>query len=75
MNKCKHEIFQTNVAVNRLTDEQGNVTSYLAEIEIHCKQCMAPFEFIGLPKGMSPGYPTTDLEGIELRQPIKPVTL
>lgn len=75
MAKCEHKNFITSVGVNRLTDNDGNVISFSANIEIHCKDCMTPFEFIGLPYGLSPSYPTTDIERVELRQPIKPVKL
>lgn len=75
MAKCKHENFITNIRVNRLTDNDGDVNGFSADIEIHCKDCMTPFEFVGLPYGLNPNYPTTNIERVELRQPIKPVKL
>lgn len=75
MANCEHKNFKANVAVNRLTNEKGLVTSYSADIEIHCEQCMMPFQFVGLPNGLSPSYPTVSIEGTELRQPIKPIKL
>jgi hypothetical protein len=73
--KCEHKNFVTNSIVNRLTNESGEVKSYSVDLEIHCLDCMTPFEFIGLPYGLNPSYPTTNIERVELRQPIKPITL
>lgn len=72
---CKHEQFMTESKVFRLTDDvdSDKITGYCADITIHCSQCMKPFQFIGLPMGLSKSYPTTCPEGIELRVPIKPV--
>lgn len=75
MAKCEHKNFKSNVKVGRLTNEEGKVTGYHASVEIHCTECMTPFQFMGLPLGINPSYPTTDIEGIELRQPIKPIEL
>jgi hypothetical protein len=71
---CKHESFKSEVKVNRLTETEGGpVTGYLAEIEITCADCFKPFEFIGLPGGLLNGKPTTNVDGNELRVPIKPL--
>lgn len=74
IDNCKHERFMTESKVTRLTDvEGGEVTGYSIDIQVHCSDCMKPFQFIGLPMGMSPTYPTTCPEGVEARMPIKPV--
>ncbi len=71
---CKHEKFQANSRVGRLSEvEGGPITRYVIEIQVHCVECMMPFQFVGLPGGVSPNYPTTCVEKIEARMPIKPI--
>lgn len=71
---CEHKIFKAQVNVARLTesDESEVVTGYRADIEITCAECFMPFVFVGVPGGYSPGYPTVNVEGDELRVPIRP---
>ena len=75
MAKCEHKNFKSITKVGRITNDAGEVYRYTADIEIHCEDCMMPFQFVGLPNGLSPNYPTANIEGTELRQPIKPITL
>lgn len=71
---CKHETFQVDAKVARLTKEEGgDVTGYSMDIEVCCKDCHMPFRFIGLPGGYSPSYPTVDFEQIQARMPIAPI--
>lgn len=75
MNDCKHEIFECQCSVGRLTDGYpGPVTGYMVDIHIKCVQCGIPFEFIGVPGGYSPGQPMVNFDATELRAPIKPST-
>ena len=55
------------------TPDDPTVVAYYAEIKVWCLACKKPFEFIGLPMGMSPGQPRTSVDGQEARMPIKPV--
>jgi hypothetical protein len=72
MDKCEHQNFRADVAVGRLSqDEGGPVTHYCAEIKVICTECNLPFESIGLPLGSSAYRPTVSIDGLELRAPIR----
>lgn len=74
---CHHHDFESNVSVFRLTNnEHPNAipTGFNAEVRIRCIHCKQEFEFIGLPYGMSPAYPTMSADNKEARLPIKPCT-
>lgn len=49
---CPHESFAAQVNCIRLTDGDGVVTGYVAELHVHCDQCRRQFQFLGL----EPGY-------------------
>lgn len=68
---CVHPGFITGSKVERLTNKDGEVTSWIAEIEIYCAECYRPMLFKA-PMGMSPSHPTTSVERDELRIPIEP---
>ncbi len=71
---CLHEKFQSNCRIGRLTEvESGPVTSYTMDVEVHCAECMMPFQFIGLPGGVNPSFPTVSADNLEARIPIKPL--
>lgn len=70
---CEHLNFKVEAKVGRLTDESGKVTNYTCDLEVHCADCYHPFEFIGLPGGVNPSFPTVNFDNTELRAPIKPV--
>lgn len=71
---CEHKNFKSEVKVYRLTEvENGPVTGYTADIEIVCAECHMPFVFVGVPQGVSPAHPTSNIDGNELRAPIKPL--
>lgn len=76
MQDCKHEIFQCNADITRLTDgdDPEKVTGYSADIRVKCVQCGLPFEFVGVPGGYSPGQPMVNFDATELRAPIRPST-
>ena len=70
---CEHKNFHCHAAVARISDvEGGPITQYCATIEIHCVDCKKPFEFVGLPCGLTPYRPTVGIDGLELRAPIVP---
>lgn len=70
---CAHENFSVSAGVFRLSQKVGGpITHYTAEIVIRCSQCGAYFEPQGLPIGLNPYAPTTDLAGQTLNLPIMP---
>lgn len=71
---CEHKNFKVQAKVTRLTESEDSkiVTGYHLDVEVFCTDCFKPFEFIGLPHGYSPGYPTINIEATECRMPIKP---
>lgn len=70
--ECKHENFQSHVMVNRLTDDDGNITNFHADVKIICAECCMPFVFKGMAIGLSPHKPMMSLDGEEARLPIEP---
>ncbi len=71
---CTHLNFFSDVKVCRLTEvEGGPVTGYSMDVQVYCKDCMRPFQFIGLPYGYSPSKPMMSMDATEARMPIKPV--
>lgn len=75
MEACEHENFQVVANIARCTrsDDDPTVVVYYCELRVHCTVCDKPFEFIGLPMGLSPGQPRCSVDGTEARMPIKPV--
>lgn len=72
---CKHEQFYCTANVFRLheeDDETKDVKSYSMDVKVHCVQCGTPFEFIGLPLGLSPHQPMASFDATEARMPIRP---
>jgi hypothetical protein len=73
---CPHLNFYVCAEVNRLTaTDDGPVTGYAADITISCAECSVPFEWIGLPSGLSPSQPMVSFDRTELRAPIKPADM
>lgn len=74
MNKkeCEHMNFESNVSVGRITDDKGIVRNYVADIHIKCVDCQIPFQFIGMPLGVSYDKPMMEVDGLEARLPIAP---
>jgi hypothetical protein len=73
---CQHLNFETGAKVGRLFKEDNPevITEYRLDLMVRCKDCGLPFEFVGLPGGYNPGFPTTNFDATELRCPIKPST-
>ncbi len=76
---CTHPQFQHHVAVNRITADDtpaGPVTAFMADVHIWCADppvgCGRPFQFLGLPFGLSYDHPMSSPNGTELRAPISP---
>lgn len=72
MNQCDHTEFDAIIDVARLTNDDGDICGYAAEITITCRPCREPFTWIGLPVGLLPTAPTTDLLARTLYAPIEP---
>jgi len=73
---CQHLNFNCYADVGRL-HEEGNpnkIVSHMVDIKINCRDCGLPFEFIGIPNGMSFYQPMLNIDNTELRAPIKPST-
>jgi len=70
---CTHQNFKGEIAVNRLTREEGGeVRSFMADLRISCADCGRPFQFIGVPFGLLSDKPTMSADMQELRIPIHP---
>ncbi len=65
---CSHEHFSAHVVVNRLED----IGAFAADVSIRCIDCGVPFEFVGIPGGISLERPTTSVDRTEARMPIVP---
>lgn len=74
MSDCKHERFQCSCAVTRISDEQDpeKIIGYATDIKVHCIDCGQPFEWIGIPMGLSMFEPMVSADGLELRAPMRP---
>lgn len=71
--QCEHNNFESNVGVGRITNDiTGVVENYVADIRIQCKDCKTPFQFIGMPLGVSYDKPMMEVDGLEARLPIAP---
>lgn len=68
MSSCKHDNFQSNVAIVKLS-ESGKI---VAEIRIYCVDCGLPMQFKGLPAGYNVNGATTSIDALELRIGICP---
>jgi len=70
---CEHKDFNATVEVHRLTrGEGGEVYAYSADIRIQCKECGLPFEFPGLPGGISSSEARVSIDCQTLNVPLKP---
>lgn len=71
---CTHENFIVEHRVNRLHDENSEeIKDFALDIKIHCKDCLHPFEFLGMQAGLSFSKPMCCPDGLEARLPIKPI--
>ena len=73
---CKHEDFEASVKVNRLGSDadlvEGNVNHWVADIQVHCKECELPFSFLGVPLGLNFEAPSANIDRTELHAPMVP---
>ncbi len=69
---CPHEAFNARVTVARLTDDEGALTGFQADIVVQCIGCGTEFVFLGVPAGVSLDQPCVQIDGRELRAPIAP---
>lgn len=73
---CQHLNFRAAVDVHRLTDDTNpdSIVGYTSDIHIFCAECGIPFQFLGIPQGVSftNNKPMVSLDGTELRTPIIP---
>lgn len=72
---CPHEEFAVRADVNRINDVDGpagKLIGFDLELAVDCLACLTPFEFLGLPMGMSPAHPTSSVDGLTLTAPVRP---
>lgn len=68
---CDHMQFHSTSNIHVIVDDDFVVSEYRVDIKVHCVQCGLPFEFVGVPCGLSDIEPTTSYNRQELRVPIK----
>lgn len=71
---CTHKNFETTTKVTRLTagDLSEEITGYQADIRIFCADCGLPFQFRGVPAGISLEKPAANFDWTEMSVPIMP---
>lgn len=69
---CPHQRTEVVAQVVHLTDAGGRVEGYSVELRLGCVDCGDRFRWLGLPVGVSPLVPTSDLEGFVMRAPVVP---
>ena len=77
MQDCKHLQFESKINVTRLTsdnDPKGDPTSYMAEVHIRCADCMEPFLFRGLSRGLAVDGAAMSFDEDEARLAILPMS-
>lgn len=67
---CVHEDFAACVKVARISDESGAVRNFVAEVDVRCSQCDAPFHFLGPDTGFSFDRPMVNVPATTLHAPI-----
>lgn len=75
---CPHDSVITTADFLRITaTADGHVTGYRVDVRIVCAEplCAEAFEWLGMAAGVSPLEPTTSLDRLELRAPLRPATL
>ncbi len=76
VSECNHESFECSANVNRITEvEGGPIKAYSVDLTVKCIDCGMYFDFLGLPKGLSPDAPSKGwtVDGVpEARLPITP---
>lgn len=69
---CAHERFSAHVGVQRLTDDTGRIRNFIAEVQVSCTECGAPFHFVCPDTGFSFTRPTVNVGATMLHAPIAP---
>ncbi len=72
MVSCPHERIDADVSTTRVTDGNGNVVGFTADVQLACAGCGCPMEFLGMEHGLHPREPRAGLSGLEARLPIRP---
>jgi hypothetical protein len=72
MTDCQHENFDATVEVARLTNKEGIVHAYSADIKVVCHDCKLPFEFPGFAHGISSHEARVSIDGQTMCVPLKP---
>lgn len=71
--ECEHHgNFGSHVQVARITNGDGQVGAFMAEVRMKCLDCDQDFVFVGLPIGLSYDGATVSAYGLELRAAIVP---
>jgi hypothetical protein len=63
---CEHKTFSAQCAVARVED----IGRFVLEVKISCMGCGTPFQFIGIPPGLSYESPTVSVDGLEAHLPV-----
>ena len=72
MSQCEHHNFAASVAVGRLTNRDGVVSNFTAEVTVHCADCGRKMQFLGLPAGVDTQGATVSVDGLEARLALSP---
>lgn len=73
MTPCPHLNFNCLADVNRIQKSETEpdvIVAYTVDVKIQCRDCGQPFEFLGLPNGMSFYQPTVSIDGQQARLPL-----
>lgn len=65
---CKHNSFDAQVRVARIED----AGRFMAEIQISCRECGVPMQFMGLTPGLNYDGANVSLDGLEANIGIHP---
>ena len=68
MESCKHMNFEADVQVDHIEDQ----FRFVAAIQIRCRDCGTPFQFMGLKPGFDFDGATVSLDGLEANIGIHP---
>lgn len=79
MNACPHKEFVARVDVGRITDsvpegvniEDVDPHSFIAEVEVRCKECNELFGFKGIDTGFDFDHPTQQIDGKKACLPLR----
>lgn len=79
MNACAHKDFVARVDVGRITEsvpeevdiEDVDPHSFIAEVEVRCKECNELFGFKGIDTGFDFDHPTQRIDGKKAHLPLR----